>query len=85
MFKSIVAIYDQKASLYSNAVCLDSVGVAKRQFSDQINDPSTPFGKHPHDYTLMEIGQFDDQSGIITALSKPNLICNGHELVISKD
>jgi hypothetical protein len=34
-----------------------------RHFGDAVNDQSTMFNKHPEDYALYELGEYDDDTG----------------------
>lgn len=57
------AVFDVKAAAYLAPFFLPTVGQAVRAFADASNDPSTMFAKHPEDYTLFHVGEFDDSSG----------------------
>ena len=60
-------------------------GLAIRAFADLVNDPSTVVGKHPQDFTLFEIGNFDQDNGEIIVQDKRS-IGNGVEfLELKKD
>lgn len=59
----VFSIYDCKAGAYLPPFSLPAEGMAKRTFTDCINDPTHAFGKHPHDYTLFRLGTFCDASG----------------------
>lgn len=65
------AIFDKKAIAYRFPHFYHQVGQAIRAFEDAVNDPQTEFAKHPSDFVLCQIGEFDDQSGIITGLKSP--------------
>lgn len=55
--------YDSKAESYSRPFFDQNLGSVRRAFSDIANDPQHPIGQHPEDYTLFEIGEYDDQTG----------------------
>ncbi len=63
------SIYDSKAEAYHAPFFLNTVGLAIRTFEELANDLKTSIGKYPHDYTLFHIGDFNDQSGTLTAYS----------------
>jgi len=65
MILKIFAIYDAKAEAYSAPIFLHTTGLAIRSFIDAASDQSTNFCKYPADYTLFEIGTFDDSTGMI--------------------
>lgn len=66
----VFAVYDSKASAYGTPFFMPSVGVAVRMFTDLANDPKTTVHAHAEDYTLFEIGSYDDGPGILEALEK---------------
>ena len=72
------SIYDEKAQAYLPPFILPETGMAIRTFGDCINSEEHQFGKHPADYTLYQIAEFDDDSGIPTPDKKT--IHNGLEL-----
>lgn len=58
-------VYDSKAEAYNSPFFLKSRGEALRGWSDTVNDPQTMFYKHPSDFTLFEMGEFDENTGEI--------------------
>lgn len=79
----IFVVYDQKAEAYMAPFHLRTVGEAQRGFGDAINNPETPFGQHPQDYTLFQIGTYSDIKGQITP-EAPLLIGNGVEYLTNQ-
>lgn len=63
------SVLDVKADLYASPFCFGAVGQAVRAFSDLVQDPNTMPGRHPEDYKLVQIGEFDDVSGEVRAIS----------------
>lgn len=57
------AIYDSKLQGYMKPFSAPKTGQAVRSFIDVVNDPKSEFHGHPEDYTLFEIGEFDDETG----------------------
>lgn len=66
MTMMIYAIYDSKTEIYSQPHFLINKGTASRAWADAANDPQSPFSKHPADYTMFEIGHYNDITGNIT-------------------
>lgn len=60
MILKIFAVYDSKAEAYMPPFFMTSRGQAMRSFGDTADDPSTQLHKHPLDFTLFELGDFDD-------------------------
>lgn len=61
----IYTAYDSKVENYLPPFFVKTKGAALRAFTEFVNDPNTQFHKHPADYTLFEIGEFDENSGQI--------------------
>lgn len=60
------SIYDKRAQAYGPPMCYPTLGVAERSFSDAVNDAGTTLHKHPEDYQLYELGEFDTETGEYT-------------------
>lgn len=71
MITKIFSIYDSKAENFNLPVYLQSSGLAIRTFSDSVQDPNSPFAKHPADYTLFELGTYDDQTSTFDIFPTP--------------
>lgn len=67
----IFSVYDKKAVAYGNPFYYHQKGQAIRGFEDAVNEPTSPFGKHPEDFALFHIGEWDDTTGVITPLKNP--------------
>jgi hypothetical protein len=61
MLLRMFTVFDSKAEAFLPPFYLAAVGQAIRHFSDTASDPQHAFGRHPDDYTLFQIGTFDDQ------------------------
>ncbi|AXL15305.1 nonstructural protein [Microviridae sp.] len=66
MKHNIYTIYDTKAEAFSLPFYYMHDGQALRTCQDWINNPETPYAKHPEDYTLFKAGQYDENTGTIT-------------------
>lgn len=78
------SIHDTKAGAYLPPFNLPTTEMAIRTFTDTINDENHPFNKHPEDYTLFQISEFDDENGTITPLQTKKPIGNGLDFKIHK-
>lgn len=81
MIQLLVAIYDEKALLYSSPFAYVSAGVAVRQFRDAMDDRESAYAKHPSDFSLYHIGNYNDQSGAIEVVVPPELIVRASSLI----
>lgn len=61
----IFSVYDLKAEQYNVPFYMNNTKAAERVFGDAANEEGHMFNKHPVDYCLFHIGEFDDDTGII--------------------
>lgn len=80
----VFAIRDEKAEAFMAPFVMPAVGLALRAFSDLVNDAGSSVGKHPSDYQLYQIGEFDDSSGLLVASNTPVLLANGGEMRVGE-
>ena len=56
----VFSVYDSKAEAYLPPFFLPQSAMAIRTFSDCANSMDHQFGRHPEDYTLFLLGEWDD-------------------------
>lgn len=71
MILSLFSIYDKKVGAFSAPMMMRSKGEAIRSFTDAVGDAKSEFCRHPEDYLLNKIGEFDDNSGVVTPMLEP--------------
>lgn len=69
------AIYDSKTEAYSKPFYSLTKGEAIRTFQDAVNSPDSMFYKHPGDFTLFNIGSYDDDKATLDNGNHENLGC----------
>lgn len=79
MILKIYSVFDSKAVFFGQPFFDPNLndGSAIRNFSDAVNDGSNPnnmWHKHPEDYSLFYIGDFDSTSGELTPVTPQNLV-----------
>lgn len=62
------SIYDSISCIYSQPFYAINDGMALRQFENAANDPESNVSKHHASFSLVLIGEFDDQNAEITDL-----------------
>lgn len=80
MIFKVFSIYDQKAAAYLPPFVLPRAEMAQRSFETAINSDTHQFGEHPEDYTLFELGIWDDETAQFQ-LGTANSLGNGVEYV----
>jgi hypothetical protein len=81
MLLKIFTVFDCKAEAYLQPFFMKSKGEAIRAFSDTSNDQNHNFGKHPEDFTLFELGTYDESNASIEMLSTPQSLGKAIEFV----
>lgn len=67
----VFSVYDSKAEAYGSPVFLKTKGEAIRGFTDIVNDGNSMLSKYPGDYTLFELGSFDEETAKFDLHSSP--------------
>jgi hypothetical protein len=62
MIMKIFSIYDSKAEAYNSPFYMQTQSLAIRAFTDEANNESSQIGKHPADFTLFYMGEYDDHT-----------------------
>lgn len=58
-----LATRDIVANVWSPPMFVPHIGIAIRSFGDECRNKESPLGKHPEDYELWLVGEYDDNSG----------------------
>ena len=70
------SIYDKIAAVFAIPFFQSNSGVAKRAFEQLNSDKNSAIYHHPSDYSLFEVGEYDDQSGKMIPHEVPIHIAN---------
>lgn len=85
MLLKVCAVKDSAADAFGRPFFVPTIGLAMRSFIDEVNNRESPFNAHPDDYTLYEIGDFDDNSGALVSLETPRQVMRGKEALTSAE
>lgn len=77
---AIFAIYDTKAQAFGQPFFQQTAGLAARGFGQACLNTEGEFYKFPLDFTLYEIGVYDDETGKIESLH-PMEICTAGQAI----
>lgn len=67
----VYTVFDSKTEHYGTPFFQQTTGEALRSWTDLANDSSTMICKHPEDFSLMEIGVYDDLTGAFENRNAP--------------
>jgi len=65
------SVYDSKVKAYDKPFFMRSRGEALRGWQAAVNDEKTTLCTHPEDFSLMELGDYDDETGAFTNHQAP--------------
>ena len=85
MLQYIVSVKDRAAEIFNRPFFVPHRSVAVRDFTDEINRVSgdNPLNKHPDDFDLYLLGQFDDSNGAFIREGSPTVLVRGKDVVQS--
>lgn len=79
----IFTVFDAKAEAYLQPFYARTNGEAIRSFAEACSNPEHNFCKYGADFTLFDIGEFDENTGVITPCV-PHALGNGLDLKINQ-
>lgn len=77
---NVFSIRDSKAEIFNPPFIKQTHGEAERDFHRMVKNPESLPHQYPEDYDLYHLGTFDDQTGEITRLEKPQRLVNATQL-----
>lgn len=77
----IVAIRDRQLDAYAQPAFVPALGLAVRQFGDEVANPQSPLNKHPEDFALYQLGTYNDATGQFENLQQPKQIALADDYV----
>ena len=75
MVIKMFSLYDSKAEVFGVPFFMNATGLAVRAFTDLVNDPKSAPSRYPSDFSLFELGSFDDSKALYSPLQAP--LCLG--------
>jgi len=84
MKQVVLAVFDQASGLFGRPLFVAAVGQAVRSFTDEVNrdGPENALFLHPEDFSLFELGSFDDETGRVVSLDIPKRVASGADVSV---
>lgn len=80
---NVFSVRDRIADVFGRPFFVPTVGQAIRSFGDALNSTDdNEMVKHPDDFDLFHLGEFDDETGIFECLTAPKQVAVGKDLKI---
>lgn len=77
----VFAVKDHKVGIFMKPVFDHHAGSAIRGFEDVVRSGDSPFSRHPNDFTLFELGSFDENNGVFKCLEHPIELLSARQVV----
>ncbi len=74
-------IFDTASGIYQRPYFVGSDNEATRAFADLVSETEHPVGKHPEDYSLFRVGNFNDVKGVLSGDDLKECIMTGLDAV----
>lgn len=81
MKMGVFAVYDAAVKAYLQPIFSPTKAAAVRSFQDAVAQENSQFAKHAADYTLFQLGGFDDGTGELASLQVPEKVITALECV----
>nr|QJB20268.1 MAG: nonstructural protein [Microvirus sp.] len=80
--KVIVCIKDTAARVFGNPFVVQASAQAIRSLRDEVNskESTSDVRNHPEDFELYELAYFAEDSGAVSPLDPPQLLCRAKDL-----
>jgi len=85
MLLYVIAVKDRAADLFNRPFFVPHRNIAVRDFTDEVNRsaPDNALNKHPDDFDLYLLGQFDDSNGAFIREGQPTVLVRAKDVVQS--
>lgn len=77
--------YDAKAKTFSAPFTMLTIGMAIRGFEEATKNPESMLHRYPNDFSLYEIGTYEDSNATMTQKIPMNLLAVASEFVNKQD
>ena len=77
----VFSVRDEKANSFGQPFFAVNDNIARRMFSDLVEDPKSMVARHPDDFKLYSLGEFDDNSGELSPLAQPEFLAHGVDFI----
>ncbi len=76
-----MSIYDEKSECFGQPFFVPAIGIATRHFTDAVHNPESMMAKYPEDFTLYQIGFWNNHDSKFENLEIPKFIAKGTDYI----
>lgn len=78
---TVVTVNDRALGAFMRPFFAPNVATARRSFADEVNRPDSEMNKHPEDYELHLLGEWDDETAVFHCLEAAHVICRALDVL----
>lgn len=83
MLTGLYAIKDAKSTFMPCTVDVNDA-TAIRNFEHAVRQPDSILASHPNDFALFKVGEYDNESGVISPVFPPMLLCDAAQCLVKE-
>lgn len=78
----ICCVFDSAANMFNRPFYVPHIAMATRSFRDQVNKPdeTNELYRHPEDFALYSLGQFEEETATFELHARPELIIRAKDI-----
>lgn len=77
----VFAVHDRVVESFGSPFTAQTDAEAKRMFMGAASDPDTYLAKNPQDFSLYQVGTFNNSTGELTAVTPVVFVCSTDEVL----
>lgn len=81
----VFALRDVKADAFGSPFFVPNDGIARRVLSEWVRQPGSDVAKYPAEFMLFEIGEYDNESALLTPTVPTVMICSASSCLPKPD
>lgn len=79
----VIAVYDVQVGAYMRPMFVPSEGAGIRAFSDEVNRKDSEMNKHPQDYRLDRLGEWNEiDGGFVVDANEPRQLVTAVSVLV---
>lgn len=78
----VFVLKDSKSSTYGYPISSQTTGMFLRELADQIKSGQSVIARHPMDFSIFEVGEYDPRTGSIQLMENKNCLGLVQDLVV---
>ncbi len=75
-------IYDEKAECFAHPFFVSAIGIATRMLATWTKNPDSMICKHPEDFTLYQVGTWNDAEAKFENLKTPKFVAKATDSML---